>query len=789
MNVTPDLIDKCTSGMANTGNQPSPADVDSVCNITGLDSAQATVLLRKWPGWQDAVTQYFENPSSALREDASHTTWEPQDNIPYANDMGMSRPPSPSRKFIDLRDAHAEATVLINNEQQKEEDDLNRAMAESIKEMQAQENGTTATNPQFGPAQRAYYNPADWAMTTVASSREVVDHPPPTKRRRVLGHPAFLRGSADTEYNAALLTIYHSIPLARQALLFPPLTIFSYGFNPEWWSGSTDENTKSLSLEPTDPGDEDRTRYLAEMQCLMAFLDHTTRAYGSVDALSDLRYCQYFRQESSFTKMLEAWQQAVMHEKPDDPLSQVFTTVAAQAPEMPGADPDTKDLFVICGPVKNAHTQADLLDKIVWADSGNQPMNDVWFEQLGHIVTMRIHNDAAGAAKLNLTPTEEWYLDRYTPELREQLKDMRQQCYALLKEKDQLTRAQRRLAEMGAVQPAAPPVNVRKALESAWEVLPLAADPSVRRETTLVDDSAHFEAHPIQSRIDHLLAQIDVNLHRLSDAKGALDSRIKEIMSDVMDPATSSQPLRHKYVLQGVSTKPQVTYVRKLNRDLIGLDEEEPHEIWQWWRTAWGEIADPASGPGIPPSAAPDADQDDLLNYSVQKVSRKEVLDAVKNEHHTAFLVYADATAMSVRPGPLPASLRQFVEQDNRAFEDEISRYHVQHSGRGRSWSNETNSTVMDDNPFDDGAFPAAARDATPMSTSTIRSCDGPPSPKRPRSSDESPATMASDDRPPAYEDVAGPSSREMVEQSRNKIGYLAEQFMHKVDEHESRQL
>lgn len=68
--------------MANTGFQPTAADVASVCDITGLDRAQVTTLLKKWPGWQDAVTHYFEDPSGALREAAASRQWEPQDNIP-----------------------------------------------------------------------------------------------------------------------------------------------------------------------------------------------------------------------------------------------------------------------------------------------------------------------------------------------------------------------------------------------------------------------------------------------------------------------------------------------------------------------------------------------------------------------------------------------------------------------------------------------------------------------------------------------------------------------------------
>lgn len=72
--------------MVASGIQPSEADISSVCEIAGLDRAQAAIILRvisfsvlgathqltnaqKWPGWQNAVTHYFENPADALQEE------------------------------------------------------------------------------------------------------------------------------------------------------------------------------------------------------------------------------------------------------------------------------------------------------------------------------------------------------------------------------------------------------------------------------------------------------------------------------------------------------------------------------------------------------------------------------------------------------------------------------------------------------------------------------------------------------------------------------------------------
>ena len=704
-------------------------------------------------------------------------------------DDGMSRPPSPSNKFIDLSQEHAKATRQIQNDQQSEDEQMRRAMAESIKDMPGQENGTTKGGQQFGPAQRPYYPEAQWALAPIASSREYVDHPPAAKRRRIEGSPAFLRGPPECSYNASLLTIYHSIPLAREALLFPRLAVYSYGYNPEWWAGTTDENMKSLSMQQPELGGEDRRKYLAELQCLMAFLDNTTRAYGSVDALSDLRYYQYFKAQSEYTKFLETWQQAAMGEKSDEPLTQVFTSSATATGPNIGAAPETQELFSIEGAIADARTQVEVLDKIVWSDSPNRPLDDICIDQFGHILTMKVYNNNPGASDLGLTPTEVWYLDRYTHQLREALWNMRHQCHRLSREQLRLGQARSRLAEMPGLRSAGPRVDIRKALEDARNAIQIAADDSTRVGDKLVDIPAAVETDQLQGQINSVLTNIDKKLKELNYRVSELEAQKQQIMSDLTDPNHSSQPLRQKYVLQGVSTRPNVTYVRKLNHDLIGMDDdEEPYEIWQWWRTAWGEVS--SIQPDAPVAHIEDSQdaKDSSVPFSVRKVSSKEVLEAVENEYHTAILVYASEPAMQFRPTALPTSLRQFVEQDNRAFESEVSSQHDQQSGRGRSWSNGTSSTMRDDNnPFNDNAYPRQPRDVTPMSTSTIRSLDGQPSPKRPRSSDDSIHDLNLMDMPPSYEDIVGPEQAEVTENKGNKIGYFAEQMMQQVDEHEQK--
>lgn len=672
------------------------------------------------------------------------------------------------------------------DQQKKDQGAYSRVGAESMRNVHGQENGTIQSGQHFGPAQRSYYPEAQWALAPIASSREVVEHPPPQSRRRRSGEPAFLRGSAATGYIAPLLTIYHSIPLAREALLSLFLEVLAYGHNPDWWTGTSDENSKLVSVRQASPGDTDRLNYLCEIQCLMAFLDNTSRAYGSVDALAGLRFFQYLRPQSSFTHFLEAWQSAAMHEKLDEPLTQVFTSTATKGPDLNGTPADSKDVFLIEGPVKHATDQIRLLDLIVWNDALDQALDNVWFEKFGHVFTMRIHNDEPASTKLNLLPTEIWYLDRYTSEFREVTFDMRYRSRAIVHEIARLSKAQQRLRETSVGGASGARVNVRQALEAGRDLLPVAAvaksevEEGFEQATVNTDE----ELAEVQNEINELIERLDLVLKHLDQQKAELRSQMTATMSDFIDPANSSRPLRHKYVLQGVSTKPNITYFRRLNPDLIDMhedDNDEPFEVWQWWRTEWIENGnDTAHDSGLIP--------EDTTNgrppYSVQKVSVAQVQDAVKSEHSTAVLVYADTTAMEFRPSPLPAALRKFVEHDNHAFENENSLNHVQQSSRARGWSQATNSTTMDDNnPFRDPAQPDDVREMTPMSTGTIRSLDGQPSPKRPRSSDDSVSDTTLMDSPPPYETVAGHERQEMVEKKGSKIGELTNQLLEKYSD------
>lgn len=691
-------------------------------------------------------------------------------------------------QFEDLSQAHATATADVQKSFQQQDDandeDLQRAINMSLgHEMPEQENGVTGTGQQFGEAKRAYYDPMKWSMMPVATSREVTDHPPPSKRKRVEGHPAFLRGSKDTAYLGALLTIYHGIPLAREALLLPPLTALAYGHDPTWWSGTSDENIKSLSLEADHAYIErGKVNLLAEVQCLMAFLDRTDRAYGSTNSLADLDYVRTYRTAAPFGRFLSAWEEAATSLCAEEQLTQVFCSSAAKNL----ADSDeifSKDFVSVETPINrnSGETLVDLLDRDIWHDDA-QHLEDIWLSHCAEIFTIKVHDQQAQDKELGIAIPAVWYPDRYTWDCRAITQQMRTEIHLLRKEITKYQFAQRSCQfvrdRSGAI------VHVKDVLDAAMKSSTSANE---QRGLSELDQAAVQAA---KSELEAIVHRIDEKLEVLEEKKNELEKQVRNIRLQLTKPSSDpEQPPFMKYVLQGVSTKHNIVYIKRRNQDLLGMDDEgNSHSEWMWWRIWWSEggvqeeIHPPMIGPATQAQASAaqksmsDGWAQEVSNldelYTVTRVSEEEVLEAAKSEHHSAVLVYANENAMRLQGSQLSPALAKFVEQDNLTFAKELR------TEQGIQESDGQVDDVMDDLPLDDSEDTRRPeRDYTPMSTgSSHRDEDGQPSPKRPKSSDA--PFNPSAELLPSYEETL--NSPEMQEVKQNKIGMYAERMLEK---------
>ena len=708
-----------------------------------------------------------------------------------------SRPPSRADNSgrLDLSADHATASssnaMTLKEQEEMNDRELQRAMAESLKQSNpAHENGVTQTGGQFGPARPGYnYEPSNWALTTYSTSREIIEHPPPSKRRRLGDAPAFLRDSKETCYLGSLLTIYHNIPLAREALLMSALKVHAYAHDNSWWSGATDENTKALSTDHSLHIDQNERNLLTEVQCLMAFLDRTTRAYGSVDALADLQAIRNRSGNILFHKFLEAWGLAASKQAPQEQLTQVFSSTAMKAGG-PGHGTSVQKTLYYVDPIINHapnETLTDLLDNTIWNDEIAN-IDDVWINHCAEIFTVRLThrepNPSSRTIDISLDPV--WYADRYMLECREEMSQIRRQVQSIRRQIEQLTHMQRRCQ---IFQSNSRPLDISEVLNAAAK-----ASTVVVSKTTATNDSLNGRQAPsenviAQSDMDELgaelqnvLEKIRLRLSQLEQRKDELRVRSRQISMQLTKPTPERPDVPHrKYILHGVATKPGVTYFRRRKRVTDLLEDEDLDDQamqYEWWRSSWQQEVVPQvpHPPMVGPlnqadaEAAAKSNVDGKLPWSIQRVLETDVLEAVEKEHSSALLVYANENATKFQGGELSLALRHFVDRDNQAFAEDLQEEEGLLSG---SSADREADTEFEDVPLiDPTRSSSSARELTPMSTSS-------PDHEEEQLSLKHAAEDRSDDsveHPPSYEETVG--RQKMREMKENKIGLRAEQLL-----------
>ncbi|KIW71654.1 hypothetical protein, variant [Phialophora macrospora] len=784
--------------------QPIDDLISQVCAITALDEESAKVLLKKNNNdANNAINAWLENPErSIIPEPASSNEWQDHDNFPFQDDAtmggmtGLSRPPSRvDNSRLDLSGEHAAASAsnakTLKEQEEMNDPDIQRAMAESLRQtLPGQENGVTQTGATFGPAKRDYnYEPNSWALTTYSTSREIIEHPPPSKRRRIGDAPAFLRGSKETGYLASLLTIYHNIPLAREALLMPALRVHAYAHDNSWWSGATDENTKALSTDNTLRIDQNERNLLTEVQCLMAFLDRTTRAYGSVDALADLQAVRNGNGDTLFHKFLEAWASAALKQASQEQLTQVFSSIAMKA-NGPNDDTAVEKTLYCVDPFINHHpneTLTDLLDNTIWNDEiGN--IDDVWISHCAEIFTVRLQepNSVSRTVDISLDPV--WYADRYMYECREEMQQIRRQVQAIRRQIEQLTQMQRRCQLVNSNNRA---LDISEILNAAIKASTVAASRNLGSNGFLDSRPSGSENTVTQSDVDELnselqnvLQKIRQRLALLEQKKDELRARSRQITMQLTFPTPERPDVPHrKYTLQGVATKPGITYFRRLNKNVDLLEHGQLGEEgmgYEWWRASWQQ-GDARQFAPHPPLVGPvtqaqaeavgKSDVDSLTPWSVDRVFETDVLEAVKTEYNSVLLVYANENAVRFQGSELSLALRHFVDRDNQAFAEDLQ----QEEGPlpASSADREAEAEFEDVPLIDPTRSSSSVRELTPMSTSSPeRDEDGQPSLKGAKEGDTSDIL----EQPPSYEESVG--KHEMAEKLENKIGLYAERLL-----------
>lgn len=317
-----------------------------------------------------------------------------------------------------------------------------------------QESGVTSNGGYFGPANRPDYDPDQWAMVPLRLRQT---DPRPVSRQRAPGNPAFLRNRSEDTTNrhrvGGILTILHSIPAARNALLqLGTVPEYGYGSNNEWWKGqkilppelqARSEQT-GLGVESLLPPWSD------ELHRLIAFLDSTERAYGTADILARCKPPGVEDRWDSEKEFFDSYL-AMLKANNDDNWDDLTLGVKRSLYGTTTDSPEQPESIIYCEDVDYATGRLyGSLDNAFWMDRNTslESLNGaqyVTISKLPEVVIIGLRGSQGLQAAIDIPETI--YLDRYLASNREKIDELQADraklAYALHKcerEEERLTR-------------------------------------------------------------------------------------------------------------------------------------------------------------------------------------------------------------------------------------------------------------------------------------------------------------------------------------------------------------
>ncbi|EZF31235.1 hypothetical protein H109_00465 [Trichophyton interdigitale MR816] len=699
--------------------------IEAFVSFTSASRERAIAFLQHNNGDSHrAINAYFENPNDPLPpaeeilpNPLSHDFHSPTPQRSFDIDRidvgGLSAPSRPPSRVGIREKKNVESTTQTPNTlgnpnysddmntdgltlAEREEHEMQHAITASLGHNMAsgdQESGVTAAEgAQFGPANREHYDTQLWALTLPSTiSREISIDPDPELRRRIDDTPRFLRPGPEADHFPAFLTILHSIPIAREELLWRDRVAPDYGNDSQWWNGQP-------ALTGLDQAEAPWEDAVHETQRLMAFLDRSQRAFGSADVLSGLPSLKCWRGEDRIATFLKLWEEISPPAEGELPQKTFYSRGVKQALSEDECANEPFSLLDLSIDRTSGRTLYDLLDGHIWCDMPGKELDDIWLEEVAPVFTMRITNHDSN--KIDLKIPSVWYPDRYMKHCKEFAVELRRRRVVVDVELEKLgAMVDRYLSKRGSI---SVDTMVQKVLAGSRVALtgPYQVDgaPSTTQED-VVD---------LIEKLKTLTEQITHKIQELEERKTQAIESLRQLSNCFTGPASSvEESPRHKYTLRGVCTEPHIFYVlrpRKLELDLMTDDVPDvpATEQWQWWRFSFSvddakvgstgsaslkpasQIESSASGPtsSKPVSRATVADNVDIVGYTARPVREIEVLHAVKEESSSVVLVYANEEAMSFEAGELPEPLKNFIDKDNELFEQELAEFTAEYEGK-----------------------------------------------------------------------------------------------------------
>ncbi|KAK3501312.1 hypothetical protein B0T13DRAFT_195545 [Neurospora crassa] len=562
-----------------------------------------------------------------------------------------------------------------------------------------QESGVTSNGAYFGPANRTDYDPNQWAMVPLRLRQT---DPRPVSRTRAPGSPAFLRNRSENSTNrhriGGILTILHSIPAARNALLqIGAAPEYGYGSNSEWWKGHKilPPELQARSEQIDSGRDQLVPPWSDELHRLIAFLDSTERAYGTADILANCKAPgveERWDSEKEFfdshLEMLKArndgsWDDLTMCYK-----KSLYGTAEGSSEEhvnlldCEGVDLTTGNLY-------------GCLDKVFWVDRNTSiesldgaPYSTI--SKLPEVLTIGLKASQGLPAALDIPETI--YLDRYLASNEEKIKELQADLSKLVYAYRKCVEEEERLTTWSNNQTGNKPVDRRTLIADSIErckdhiqqVKNRASWRNFQESSSNVGDNgngyqlylagADKEA-PVSPEEANVIDYYERKIKFLTEQA----ARIEQIMQgtiapqkrrilDALDqhskvltvpaPDNSWVPTA-KYTLRGMTSEPNTVFLRKQEVELIELDNGEvPAE--QWYKI-WSYSEN---------------------NYVVQieKTTYETAISQACAVGTEPLLIYASEKAMKTEPIPLNDALKAFIRFDNKFFSQELAQSeHEQH--------------------------------------------------------------------------------------------------------------
>lgn len=492
-----------------------------------------------------------------------------------------------------------------------------------------------------------------------ASGQEVVPDVEATERQRLDGEPAFLKHMLVQDFLPALITILHSIPKLRNALMSSDSFLHDYGFNPQWWSGESTETPSILYVDDSMVTENTTSPscppIVAEVQRLMAFLSKTERAYGSAEPLSRVHAIKLYEQTSSIPKPLmerfvETWDSVGDAES-------LFLSTVTDAKQTSGATKDIHMFEAMTGfPSPDSEmTLIDVLDSCFWDKQENGDFEaDHFLDDVApvQILTIRPHRNW----KLIVPPT--LYLDRYLLSNRSIIESMKKQNSSFV---ERVTQADTKLKKLRTFK-YNPSTGMSLGPEKEGDAVKLMED-SIKYLKERIEgkenDDENSESVRTLRKLEEIFARVDGKVRELEEEKLKAKDTMKKFSTILTDPDTSPHPpdfeFSRRYVLRGVAT----AALRHLTTYALHPSSLTPFArsgSLQWWKMSYDTS-------GHTPR----------IEKAI--VTEEEVLKKASEGTEDTMLVYTSEDMLSGPPPiPLAPQLERFVSKDNAAFRDELSR-------------------------------------------------------------------------------------------------------------------